>query len=177
MSGKNPAPPPPVSTHFYILTASYSSPTGKFVSTQRGNYYGLGGGDPCYWKDEVAAFQATYQEKQSQDLTQPGILATFLEFEKDKVRVQMETAVKMCEFERQGITTFLPPTHKPEHTFQEPRPSNGALCCSQIAHTSSCSHRSDSASGGTRRNTTPTAHFNPGKMQTVFYPPDPGRCA
>lgn len=118
MSGKNPRTP--ISNHFYRLTASYSPTTGKFVSTQRGNYYGLGGGDPCYWKDEVAAFRAIYLKKQDQD---PKQLANFLEFEKEKVRVQMETAVKMCEFERHGITTFLSPlphTHPPHP--QEPPP-------------------------------------------------------
>lgn len=75
--------------------------SGKFVSTQRGNYYGLGGGDPCYWKDEVEAFKAAYAEKKSQEAEFPGILATFIEFEKDKVKAQMDLAVKMCEFERQ----------------------------------------------------------------------------
>lgn len=109
MSGKN--SPPPVSDHLYRLTASYYSPIGKFVSAQRGNYYGLGGGDPCYWKDEVTAFRATYHQKQSED---PGVLANFLEFEKDKVRVDMETAVKMCEFERQGITAFSPSPYIPQ---------------------------------------------------------------
>lgn len=82
---------------------------GKFVSTQRGNYYGLGGGDPCYWKDEVTAFKAEYAQKKIDDIKNPGTLATFIEIEKDKVKVQMETAVKMCEFERQGMATnFLP---------------------------------------------------------------------
>ncbi|KAH0602347.1 uncharacterized protein H6S33_009798 [Morchella sextelata] len=72
----------------------------KFVSTQRGNYYGLGGGDPCYWKDEVTAFKIAYDEKKSQEAEFPGILATFIEFEKDQVKVQMDLAVKMCDFER-----------------------------------------------------------------------------
>lgn len=119
VSGKKPplsTPTPPVSNHLYRLTASYSSAIGKFVSTQRGNYYGLGGGDPCYWRDEVTAFRTIYDNKKSEDVAEPGTLATFLELEKDKVRVQMDTAVKMCEFERQGITLFsfpipsLPPT-------------------------------------------------------------------
>ncbi|KAI5841768.1 hypothetical protein DFP73DRAFT_554635 [Morchella snyderi] len=74
--------------------------SGKFVSTQRGNYYGLGGGDPCYWKDEVAAFKVAYDEKKIQEAEFPGILATFIEFEKDQVKVQMDLAVKMCDFER-----------------------------------------------------------------------------
>jgi hypothetical protein len=52
----------------------------------------------------VTAFKIAYDEKKSQEAEFPGILATFIEFEKDQVKVQMDLAVKMCDFERIGMT-------------------------------------------------------------------------
>lgn len=52
----------------------------------------------------MAAFRKAYDEKKSQEAEFPGILATFIEYEKDQVKVQMDLAVKMCDFERIGMT-------------------------------------------------------------------------